>query len=410
MQKSKKSNKTIQISHFRRGVVMAKTLTRMVLMLALSILLTADSRAQWTQTNGPYGGYIYSLGVSGGYVLAGTHGAGAYRSSDNGTTWTTASSGLVTPHVYAFLTKGSNLFAGCPGTGGGIWVSTDNGGTWTWSGSGLTSTEVYGLTSLDTNLFAATLYGGVFISTNNGTYWTPVNAGLGTLSVWTIATDGTNLLAGTYGAGAYISTDNGTNWTESDSGITNKYVEQFAVNGAGIFAGTFGSGVFLSTDHGAHWNPVITGLTDLYIRALLADGSNIYCANDNGVALSTDNGAHWQSMNNGLQNLQVYSLMKNGSWLFAGTNGGGSVRFNRRRCNLDDAERRHKQHHHLFVHDARFQPVRRDGRGRRLCVDRQRIRLGADRQRPDAKKCPCACDKRFGAFRRHVLRRFPIDR
>jgi hypothetical protein len=303
---------------------MGKISARIVSIICFIGVFTSGADAQWAQTNGPYGGYVYSLGVSGPFVLAGTHGAGAYRSSDNGATWTTARSGLVTPHVYAFLNNGSNLFAGCPGTGGGIWLSTDNGATWSSSGSGLTSSEVYGLARLDTNLFAATLYGGVFISTNNGAYWSPVNTGLGfNPSVWTVAAEGTNLFAGTYGAGAFVSTDNGTSWTESDSGITNKYVEQFAVTGAGIFAGTFGSGVFFSTDHGAHWNQVNFGLTDLYIRALLADGATLYCGNDNGVALSTDNGTHWQSMNFGLQNLQVRSLVKKGSWLYAGTNGGG---------------------------------------------------------------------------------------
>ena len=302
------------------------SLTRCFFLFSCIMLCFADLPAQWKQSNGPYGGYIYSLGVSGQYLFAGTHGSGAFRSSDNGVTWTSASAGLTSPHVYDFLSSGPNLFAACPG-GGGVCVSTDNGMSWTPRNNGLYSgydKEVYSLAQIDTTIFAGTELGsGVFRSTDYGMTWSPANAGLGSTSVWVLAVQGTHLIAGTYGGGAYLSTDDGSSWTEADSGITNKYVEEFAVNDSGIFAGTFGAGVFRSTDSCRHWTQVINGLNDLYIRGFQVEGQNVYVANDLGVSVTTDNGAHWTPVSSGLTNVQVRSLALKGGWLFAGTNGGG---------------------------------------------------------------------------------------
>src|SRR6267143_4694893 len=170
----------------------------------MTLLLITGTRAQWTQTNGPDGGFILSLGVKGQNIFAGTHGARAYRSTNDGSTWTPSFTNPISPHVYDFLVSGTNLFAACPGDGG-VSLSTDNGDSWAVMNSGLFSTEVYSLAGIDTDLFAATMGGGVFRSTDNGANWTPANPGLGSLSVWVIRAQGGNLFAGTYGNGAYLS-------------------------------------------------------------------------------------------------------------------------------------------------------------------------------------------------------------
>jgi photosystem II stability/assembly factor-like uncharacterized protein len=203
---------------------------------ALAAVTSPPLPAQWAPAHGPDGGYVFSLGSSGSYLLAGTHGKGAYRSSDYGANWAPAASGLIRPHVYSFLTYGSNLFAACPG-GGGVAVSTNDGSTWSSSNSGLWNYEAYSLARVDTDIFVATMGGGVFRSTDAGAYWQAVNSGLGIYSIWRLAVEGNILIAGTYGGGLYTSPDHGESWTKSDTGITNAYVEQFAVSDSGIFAG-----------------------------------------------------------------------------------------------------------------------------------------------------------------------------
>ena len=229
-------------------------------------------QAQWVQTNGPYGGTIYSFAVSpasdgtgGTNLFAGTWGGGVFLSTDNGTSWSAVNSGLTKYLVMALAvspasggTGGTNLFAGT--WSGGVFLSTNNGTSWSAVNAGLTTPYVYSLAvspasggTGGTNLFAGT-YGGVFLSTNNGTSWT--QTGLTVTNVRTLAVSpasggsgGTNLFAGTYGAGVFLSTNNGTSWSRVDSGLTNTWVFALATspNGAGgtnLFAGTSDGGVW----------------------------------------------------------------------------------------------------------------------------------------------------------------------
>jgi len=173
---------------------MHKVRSILVLFL-LSLMHAGVAHAQWVQTNGPYGGQILSLAVS-----------------------------------------GSNLFAGT--VGGGVFLSTNNGASWT--ATGLTNTDVSALAMSGTNLFAGT-EGGVLLSTNNGTNWTEVNNGLTNTNVSALAVSGTNLFAGTRD-GVFLSTDNGTSWTAT--GLTRAWVSDLAVSGTNLFAGTASAGVW----------------------------------------------------------------------------------------------------------------------------------------------------------------------
>ena len=157
--------------------------------------------AQWIQTNGPYGGHITAFAVSGTNLFAGTDRGGLFLSTNNGTSWTAASTGLTNTDVQALAVSGTNLFAGT--SGGGVFLSTNNGTSWTAANTGLTNTDVQALAVSGTNFFAGTDGGGVFLSTNNGTSWTAVNTGLTYTDVLSLAVSGTNLFAGTSGGGVW---------------------------------------------------------------------------------------------------------------------------------------------------------------------------------------------------------------
>jgi hypothetical protein len=62
--------------------------------------------------------YVFSLAVSGTNLFAGTDG-GVFLSTNNGTSWTAASTGFTNTDVYALAVSGTNIFAGT--YGGGIW-------------------------------------------------------------------------------------------------------------------------------------------------------------------------------------------------------------------------------------------------------------------------------------------------
>jgi len=105
---------------------------------ALSVFTSTNPlHAQWIQTNGPGGGHVRTFAVSGTNLFAGTIG-GVFLSTNNGTSWTAASTGLTNYYVWALAVSGTNLFAGT--YGGGVFLSTNNGTTWTAASAGLPNT------------------------------------------------------------------------------------------------------------------------------------------------------------------------------------------------------------------------------------------------------------------------------
>jgi len=258
---------------------MVRNLIRLILGMGVAVLSTHAVNAQWVQTNGPYGGYVTALAVS-----------------------------------------GTNIFAGT--LGGGLFLSTDNGASWAAVDFGVTNTQVNALAVSGGNIFVGTLVG-VFLSANNGASWTAVNNGLTNTQVSVLAVSGGNIFAGTWGGGIFLSTNNGASWTAINNGLPSAYLYALAVGGGNIFAGTWGGGVFLSTNNGASWTAVDSGLTNTDVLSLAVSGSNIFAGTVGGVFLSTNNGTSWAAVNNGLTNTDVLSLAVNDSSIFAGTYGSG---------------------------------------------------------------------------------------
>ena len=294
--------------------------------LIVALLFPATLGAQWVQTNGPYGGYISALAVSGSNLFAGTDG-GVFLSTNNGGSWTAANNGLL-GRISALAVSGSDLFA----ASGGVFHSSNNGLTWGPVNSGLTYASVTTLAVSGSNLFAGTVYsgtgagtgtGGVFLSTNKGESWVLVNTGLTNTDIYSLVASGSNVFAGTAnGGGVFLSTNNGGNWTPVNTGLTNTAIHALTVSGSNLFAGTDG-GVFLSTNNGGSWTPVNTGLASPYVLRLAVIGTNLFAAAYGGVFLSTNNGGSWAPVNNGLTNTQVQAFAVSGTNLFAGTYGGG---------------------------------------------------------------------------------------
>ncbi|MCX6122023.1 MAG: FG-GAP-like repeat-containing protein [Ignavibacteriales bacterium] len=311
----------------KRSESLKGTLTRFSLLLLLFTFFSqvALSQINWQQTNGPYGGIVRALAVSGSNLFAGTEGGGVFLSTDNGTSWSAVNTGLTSMYIYDLAISGMNLFAA---TDGGVFLSTNNGTNWNYYNTGLPNTLVFSFAISGTNIFAGTL-NGVFLSTNNGLIWSEVNNGLTDKYVNDIVITGTNIFAGTNNGGIFLSTNNGASWTAVNSGLSilpGTGVYALVASGSNIFAGTW-SGVFLSTNNGASWSAVNTGLTSTIIKALAMSGTNLFAGTtEGGVFLSTNNGATWSTASSGMSNTTVICLAVNpasGGSLFAGTLGSG---------------------------------------------------------------------------------------
>ncbi|HEY5485148.1 MAG TPA: stalk domain-containing protein [Candidatus Cryosericum sp.] len=274
-------------------------------------------------------------------LYAGSGGHGVFRSTNGGTAWTTANTGLTDPWVWSLAINPLTptiLYAGTDGHG--VFRSTNGGIMWTTVNTGLTNPHVSSLAInplTPTILYAGTT-GGVFRSTNGGTTWTVVNTGLTNQHVSSLAINPlapTTLYAGTTG-GVFRSTNGGTTWTTANTGLSNPWVWSLAINPltpTTLYAGTVG-GVFRSTNGGTAWTAVNTGLTDLWVLCLAINPLTptiLYAGTGNGgICRSTNSGTTWTAVNTGLTDPWVWSLALNPltpTIMYAGTGGSGVFRY-----------------------------------------------------------------------------------
>src|SRR3990172_13018909 len=94
-----------------------KNICRFLFVVSSIFMFANPLPAQWIQTNGPYGGYVISFAISGTNLFPGTDGGGVFLSTNNGTSWIPASTGLTNTDVRTLAvspngTGGTNLFAG----------------------------------------------------------------------------------------------------------------------------------------------------------------------------------------------------------------------------------------------------------------------------------------------------------
>ena len=322
----------------------------------------------WVQTNGPYGGEVRALyAASKGVLLAGTWGAGIFRSTNRGNTWTPVNTGLAYEpgegfvYIEVFAQKGEVLYVG---TQGGLYASTDGGNTWHHVSSFRKPESISGIVVIGDRIYVGTLNTGVWYSDDDGNSWLQVNDGFGPKSIRELASIGTTLIAGSEHrlfrkradedaltavnddffvqqiesfavmddllyVGAYTSegelfksNDEGDSLTGITPENVGNPVIALAAFGATVYAGMYGSGIFRSDDGGDSWAAVNEGLpvTDQKVCALLAVNEDTVFAGtaEGGIFRTMDGGDFWVEVNTGLTNTMVGELAVIGKTIYAG--------------------------------------------------------------------------------------------
>ncbi len=299
------------------------------IMLMVSLALPLLGRGQWVQTNGPhhqvftYGGYTFSPVVLGNKLLCLTA-SGVLRSTDSGTSWTVANTGLTAqPNVLVAI--GNQLYLGC---NRGLFVSRDTGVSWqeinihspepdvdaiTRSGENLVVGSildsvflsrdggqnweaVFPLTvmcfdSIGALLFAAVDVGGIYCSSDHGVNWQHVSPTRWATRAFRIGSG--NLLLST-DTGFFRSSDSGHTWEPANRGLPSGVVYALASAGTMLYSSPYGHGLYVSSDTGADWRSAgDTGLATSNISDILPDGGNLYIGSVDGLFHSTDHGTHW---------------------------------------------------------------------------------------------------------------------
>ncbi|MEW6367897.1 MAG: hypothetical protein AB1714_24975 [Acidobacteriota bacterium] len=253
---------------------------------------------------------------------------GVYRSADEGESWCDSNKSLSSTGVTALAGNPIDpnvLWAGTDGAG--IWKSSDRGLSWTAVNDGLPREYQRGaipLLAVDptdpARLFArvedwdAPRYVGLYRSTNGGRSWhrrlVDETNGRVTCICFNPFTSGV-VYAGVEGVGIFRSTDCGDTWQQSNEELANLYVRSLAVHpsdGDIVFAGTE-RGVFISTDAGVSWSQ--RGLARERVFAIAVDPRSphaTYAGTLKGPYVSLDRGRTWILQVDGLKNRQILEV------------------------------------------------------------------------------------------------------
>ena len=346
-------------------------ITATVLFIVFVPQIRADEHAApdesgWVQTNGPYGGEILAFyAAPKGVLFVGTEGAGIFRSTDRGNSWTPVNTGLhYEPGegftgVTAFLQKGDTFYAGTRDT---LYASTDGGNTWHHVPNFQKHESISGIVVIGDRIYVGTLNTGVWYSDDDGDSWLQVNDGFGPMLIRELSRIGTTLVAGAgdrvfrktdnadelnavhddfvleqidafaamegllyvggsvrNGGGLFRSNDEGNSWTRIAVKEMRHTITTLAVFGATLYAGTYGSGVFRSDDKGNSWIAVNEGLTDRTVSTLLVVNEDTVFAGTSagGIFRTMDGGTSWVEINTGLTNTSVGELEIVGKTIYA---------------------------------------------------------------------------------------------
>jgi hypothetical protein len=182
-----------------------------------------------------------------GTIFAGTPLDGPLRSTDDGLTWEHHYSGLTQWSMYSFAFEDS-VWSYVSSYSGAAYRSSDNGSSWTPIPLGVSS-DVLSMSAMNNgNIFAGTSDFGVYFSSDRGTHWAAAGSGYSSGMARCVVHNALgNIFIATPG-GVYRLRNVESSWGEEVNGMLNTDVYSLAFGPDGrLYAGTDSGQVFRTT-------------------------------------------------------------------------------------------------------------------------------------------------------------------
>ena len=247
---------------------------------------STDNGASWSFEAFSNGAYSFSSNGSTIYLGSASK---VFKSTDLGATWIDMSSGLGNGGIQALLFDGTTLFAGTPADAVGIFRSTNGGTSWDAAASGLPiGKTIRSLISFGAYLFGGTEGDGIYRSSDHGDAWAKVDTNNNLLAdqlVFTFCTKDNALFAGAAN-GIYKSTDGGTTFQRTLNGFPPNigvFAWSLTASGGNVVAAVtvlFSpseavDGIFYSSDDGSTWHQATLPITPTAVTSVASDGSSL---------------------------------------------------------------------------------------------------------------------------------------
>jgi len=260
------------------------------------------SALNWAAAYGGDGGEVCFNPFNSNFILGETQNGGIFRTTNGGTSWSSATSGISTSENVAWVAP----IIAHPTTDGTFYVARQR----------------------------------VYRSTNNGGAWTAISANVnGSSAVREMAISKSNplIMYATSGSNIFLSTDGGATFTNKTSGLPSRTITSVNIhpndeNTALItFSGFSTNKVYKTTNMGNTWTSIHGNLPDSpvndgFIYTYDSFNPNTYfVATDIGVFLTQNNGTNWVELPNNLPNTVIMHLdySPSNQMMRAGTHGRG---------------------------------------------------------------------------------------
>ena len=248
----------------------------------------------WIRTNTPtFLASVGNIGISNGRILAATHGSDMYY-TDNGSTWT-QSTNIGTVEIRGMLVESNNVFIGTDMLGS--FLSTNGGTSFSSAGSGLPENQwLQSLVRCDSQIIAGSK-DRMYVSFGLGQQWYVPTCLPLDIDVVDLTWDGNVMYHVSYDGVLRCSREQGSNWQILNSPFEGVNYTALRYHDNGLYLGTREHGLHFTDDMGETWRPIDALPTDATIRRITTNDTIIAVGCEDGsIYLKYDHNDEWQQM------------------------------------------------------------------------------------------------------------------
>ena len=275
----------------------------------------------WIRTNTPsFLASVGNIGISGGRVLAATHGSDFFY-TDNGSTWTQGTN-IGTVEIRGMLVEDNNVFIGTDMLGS--FLSTNKGTSFNSAGSGLPEAQwLQSLLRCGSQIVAGSK-DRMYVSFGLGQQWYVPTCLPLDIDVVDLTWDGSIMYHVSYDGVLRHSREQGSNWQVLNSPFEGVNYTTLRYHDNGLYLGTREHGLHFSDDMGETWQTVNALPTNATIRRITTTDTIIAVGCEDGsIYLKYDHSYEWQQMDNIPVDGPILDLCIDGERLYASPMAGG---------------------------------------------------------------------------------------
>ena len=275
----------------------------------------------WIRTNTPsFLASVGNIGISDGRVLAATRGSDMFY-TDNGNTWT-QSTNIGTVEIRGMMVESNNVFIGTDMLGS--FLSTNKGTSFNSAGSGLPENQwLQSLVRCDSQIIAGSK-DRMYVSFGLGQQWYVPTCLPLDIDVVDLTWDGSVMYHVSYDGVLRCSHEQGSNWQVLNSPFEAVNYTTLRHHDNGLYLGTREHGLHFSDDMGETWQAIEALPTDATIRRITTTDTIIAVGCEDGsIYLKYDHSDEWQQMEDIPTEGPILDICIEGEHIYASPMAGG---------------------------------------------------------------------------------------